>query len=281
VSTSSRRGAPRRERAPLPRTPDLNRDRRGTVRGGACGRGSHLRSSPESLHLGGVPRAALFDIDGTLVDSVDLHARAWQEAFARFGKAVPLEDVRAQIGKGGDQLLPLFLEQDELERFGDDLSEYRAGLYERRYLPWVKAFPGARELLAKLKRFGMQVALASSCQRVELGYYLRLVGGASLVDAATTADDVDRTKPYPDVFEVCLARLGVEAGGAVAVGDSPFDAESATRAGVEAIGVLCGGSPERLLRAAGCSEVYQDPADLLARLESSRLAPETDARRGR
>lgn len=228
-----------------------------------------------------MPRAALFDIDGTLVDSVDLHARAWQEAFARFGKTIPLEEIRGQIGKGGDHLLPVFLEEEELERFGEDLTEYRSGLYERQYLPRVKPFPGARELLARLKRLGLAVALASSCRRVELGYYLRLVGGASLVDAATTADDVDRTKPYPDVFEVCLGRLGVEVGEAVAVGDSPFDAESAKRAGIAVIGLLCGGFPERALRAAGCCEIYQDPADLLARLETSRLAPEADARRGR
>jgi HAD superfamily hydrolase (TIGR01509 family) len=228
-----------------------------------------------------VPRAALFDIDGTLVDSVGLQARAWHEAFARFGKTVRLEEIRGQMGRGPHHLLSVFLRREELELFGEDLAEHRSGLYEQRYLPRVKAFPGARDLLAQLKRSGVEVALASSCGRVELGYYLRLVGGASLVDAATTAEDVDRSKPLPDVFGGCLARLGVEAGEAVAVGDSPFDAESARRAGVEVIGLLCGGFPEGELRAAGCSEVYKDPADLLARLETSRLAPPSDARRGR
>ncbi len=225
--------------------------------------------------------AALFDIDGTLVDSVDLHARAWEEAFARFGKSIRYEEIRSQIGKGGDQLLPALLSEDEVERFGEDLTEFRAGLYERRYLPLVQAFPGARELLARLKRGGTMVALASSCRRSELGYYLRLVGGASLVDAVSTADDVDRSKPFPDVFEVCLERLQVEAREAIAVGDSPFDAESATRAGIETLGLLSGGFPEQALRAAGCTHVYQDPADLLARLASSPLAPEQSAPRGR
>jgi HAD superfamily hydrolase (TIGR01509 family) len=222
-------------------------------------------------------RAVLFDIDGTLVDSVDHHARAWQEALAHFGKEVPYRDVRSQIGKGGDQLLPVFLSEDELERFGEELSEYRTGLYQRNYLPVVKVFPEARELLARLKQSGTTIGLASSCQRTELGYYLRLVGGASLVDAATTADEADQSKPAPDIFQACLEKLGFEASEAVAVGDSPFDAEAATRAGLVTVGVLSGGFPEAALQAAGCTAIYQDAADLLARLASSPLAPEGPA----
>lgn len=219
-------------------------------------------------------RAVLFDIDGTLVDSVDLHARAWQQALARFGKQVSYDAVRAQIGKGGDQLLPEFLSEEELERFGDDLDEYRTGLYQRECLPLVKAFPGARDLLARLKQAGSSIGLASSCKRMELGYYLRMVGGASLVDAATTADDADRSKPFPDIFEACLEKLGLDAADAVAVGDSPHDAEAARRAGLATVGVLSGGFPARSLEAAGCTAVYRDVAELLERLPTSPLAPE-------
>ncbi len=218
-------------------------------------------------------RAVLFDIDGTLIDSVDLHAQAWKEALARFGKNVSYDAVRSQIGKGGDQLLPEFLDADERERFGDDLEEYRSGLYQRSYLPWAKAFPQTRELLARLKQSKLLVGIASSCNRAELGYYLRLVGGASLVDAVTTKDDVDRSKPFPDVFEVCLEKLGLDAADAIAVGDSPFDAEAAARAGLQAVGLLSGGFSERALEAAGCIAIYSDVAELLARLESSPLAP--------
>jgi HAD superfamily hydrolase (TIGR01509 family) len=219
-------------------------------------------------------RAVLFDIDGTLVDSVDLHAQAWQESLARFGKEVPCEEIRSQIGKGGDQLLPVFLNDEELERFGEDLAEHRTGVYQRQYLPWAKPFPGARDLLARLKQGGMLVGLASSCKRVELGYYLRMVGGASLVDAATTAEDVERSKPEPDVFLACLERLALDPGDAVAVGDSPYDAEAAGRAGITTVGVLSGGFEQRDLEAAGCIAIYQDCADLLARLPSTPLAPE-------
>jgi HAD superfamily hydrolase (TIGR01509 family) len=226
------------------------------------------------MTFGAMARAVLFDIDGTLVDSVDLHARAWHEALARFGKRVPYDDVRSQIGKGGDQLLPVFLSQDELARFGEDLSEYRDGLYRREYLQQVKPFPGARDLLARLKQAGSAVGLASSAKRMELGYYLRMVGGAAFVDAATTAEDADRTKPFPDIFEACLDRLGFEASDAVAVGDSPYDAESARRAGITTVGVLSGGFPEDVLVAAGCTAIYRDVAEILERLASTPLAPE-------
>jgi HAD superfamily hydrolase (TIGR01549 family) len=219
-------------------------------------------------------RAVLFDIDGTLMDSVNLHAQAWQEALARFGKEVKYEDVRSQIGKEGDKLLPVFLDEEELERFGEDLDEYRAGLYERQYLPWAKPFAGARDLLARLKQAGTLVGLASSCKRTELGYYLRSVGGASLVDAATTADDAEQSKPQPDVFLACLEKLALDPGDAVAVGDSPYDAVAAGRAGIRMVGVLSGGFPQRDLEAAGCIAIYQDVGDILERLQTSPLAPE-------
>jgi phosphoglycolate phosphatase-like HAD superfamily hydrolase len=125
-----------------------------------------------------------------------------------------------------------------------------------------------------LKQAGTAVGLASSCNRTELGYYLRMVGGASFVDAATTADDAEHSKPHPDVFEACLDRLGFEASDAVAVGDSPYDAEAALRAGLVTVGVLSGGFSERTLEAAGCTALYRDVAELLERLPTTPLAPE-------
>lgn len=216
-------------------------------------------------------RGVLFDVDGTLIDSVDLHAEAWQKALARFGKDVPRDELRAQIGKGGAEILRDLLSDEEFERYGEDLDEYRAGLYQREFLPWAKPFPHARELLARLKQIGALVGLASSCRRVELGYYLRMVGGASLVDAATTADDVENGKPSPDVFEACLERMALSPGQAVAVGDSPYDVEAAGGAGLSAVGVLSGGFSQRALEAAGCLAVYQDVGDLLTRLDDSPL----------
>ena len=219
--------------------------------------------------------AVIFDIDGTLVDSVDLHARAWQEAFRRFGREVPFEEVRHQIGKGGDQLMPVFFSHGELERFGGEMEEYRGRLYKSEYLPQVRAFPRVRELFERIRRDGKRIALASSAKAEELAAYKKIARISDLVEEETSADDAERSKPHPDIFEAALGQLeGVRPGRAVVVGDTPYDAQAAGKAGLRTVGVLCGGFPERELREAGCVALYQDPADLLARYDDSVLGRE-------
>src|SRR5690349_5774703 len=142
----------------------------------------------------------LFDVDGTLVDSVDLHARAWQEALQHFGHRVAFEQIRAQIGKGGDQLLPVFLAEDELGRRGEVIEEYRGDLYKRKYLKRVRAFPRVRELFQALLRRGARIALASSAKGGELATYKEIARIDDLVEAETSADDAERSKPHPDIF---------------------------------------------------------------------------------
>ena len=217
--------------------------------------------------------AAIFDIDGTLVDSVDLHARAWQEAFARFGKEIPYERVRYQIGKGGDQLMPVFLSEEELERFGEELEKYRGELFKRVYMPRVKAFPKVRELFERIRRDGKRIALASSAKQEELEVYKKIAGIEGLVEEEASKDDAEKSKPHPDIFEAALARLGGPTPARVIVfGDTPYDAEAAGKADLRTVGFLCGGFPEEDLRAAGCIRIYRDAADLLARYDESPLA---------
>jgi HAD superfamily hydrolase (TIGR01509 family) len=219
------------------------------------------------------PLAVLFDVDGTLVDSVDLHARAWREAFARFGKEVALEDVRRQVGKGGDQLIPVFLSEAEQARDGEAVDRFRAELWRREYMPEVPPLPMARELVLRVKRDGKKVALASSGKEDEVAWNRRLLGlDGSILEAATTSDDAERSKPHPDIFEAALAATRVPPERAMAVGDSPWDALSARRAGIRTVGVLSGGFAEADLRDAGCIAIYRDPADLLARYDGSPLA---------
>jgi HAD superfamily hydrolase (TIGR01549 family) len=218
-------------------------------------------------------KAIIFDIDGTLVDSVDLHARAWQDAFRHFGREVEFERVRHQIGKGGDQLMPVFFSAAELERFGEELEKFRGELYKREYISRVRAFPQVRELFERIRADGRRIALASSAKKDELKTYKELARIADLIEEETSADDAERSKPHPDIFEAALAALGdVRADEAIVIGDTPYDAEAAGKIKLRTIGVLCGGFPEAELRAAGCTDIYRDPADLLARYNASPLA---------
>lgn len=218
-------------------------------------------------------KAVIFDIDGTLVDSVDLHARAWAAAFSKFGRHVEFDRVRQQIGKGGDQLMPVFFSQEELEKFGEEMEKYRGELYKRAYLPHVRPFPRVRELFERIARDGRRIALASSAKEEELKVYKDLARVTDLVAEETSKDDVARSKPHPDIFAAALERLGdVAASDVVVVGDSPYDAEAAGKLNLKTVGVLCGGFPEAQLRAAGCVEIYRDPADILARYDETPLS---------
>lgn len=227
-----------------------------------------------------MPKAVIFDIDGTLLDSVDLHAQAWQEAFRDFGHEIPFDEIRSQIGKGGDQLLPVFLSKQEIEEKGKQLQEYRGRLFKEKYLAKVKPFPGVRELFEKVKRNGQQVALASSAKGDELKDFERIANIEDLVEVETSSADAKRSKPHPDIFEAALDRLGdkVKPEDAIVVGDSPHDAEAAKRAGLRTVGVRCGGFPEAALREAGCIAIYNGPEDLLRHYEQSPLAPNQDGR---
>jgi HAD superfamily hydrolase (TIGR01509 family) len=218
-------------------------------------------------------RAVIFDIDGTLLDSVDLHAQAWVDAFAHFGVRVSHDQARSQIGKGGDQLLPVFLDAERVEREGETIEAYRSDLFKRDYLSKVKPFPAVRALFEHLKREGLTIALASSGKAKEVEHYQSLMDVEDLTDVVVSSDDVERSKPFPDIFQAALEKLApITAAQAVVIGDTPYDAEAAGKAGLPTIGVLCGGFPEADLSAAGCMAIYKDPRDLLDGYAASPLA---------
>lgn len=216
------------------------------------------------------PAAAIFDIDGTLIDSVDLHAEAWQRAFRKLGREVSFLEIRAQIGKGGDQLLPAFFTAAELEDFGGELEKERERVFKGELMEKVRPFPGVRALFERLAGDGWQIALATSGKKAELKHHLELLGIGDLVTAGVSSDDAARSKPHPDIFEAALEALGgLDPARALAVGDTPYDAQSAGRAGIRTIAVRCGGFPRPDLRAAGAIAIFEGPADLLARYEES------------
>ena len=237
-------------------------------------RGRRVTAQPDSTVAANFfpvrKKAALFDIDGTLVDSVDIHAEVWQRVLAEFGKKETFADVRRQIGKGSDTLLPEFLTGEEVAQKGKEIAEYRAELFKREYLNRVRPFPKVADLFRRIRREGIRIAVASSSKADEVAHYKKLCGIEDLVDAETSADEAEKSKPHPDIFEAALAKLPeATAAEALAVGDTPYDAEAAAKSGIQTIGVLSGGFPEADLRKAGIIALYRDCADLLERFESS------------
>jgi HAD superfamily hydrolase (TIGR01509 family) len=216
-------------------------------------------------------QAAIFDLDGTLLDSVDLHAMAWHEAMAEFGHSVTFEQVRSQIGKGGDKLIPAFLSPPEQKEHGADLEEWRSRRFKTKYLSLIRPFSAVPDLLLRARQAGLRIGIASSAKRSELEQYLDIAAISSLVDETTSSEDVEQSKPAPDIFQSILQKLQIAGDNAVAIGDTPYDAEAARKAGMPTIGVLCGGFNETELRKAGCVEIYPGPAALLACIGESLL----------
>jgi phosphoglycolate phosphatase-like HAD superfamily hydrolase len=217
-----------------------------------------------------MPQAAIFDVDGTFVDSVDLHASAWREALAHFGHEVTFEEVRRQIGKGGDQLIPVFLSEVDQAAHGQEMEAWRSRLFRSKYLPMVRPFSAVPELLRRVRDAGLKVAVASSAKKEELDAYLEIAGASALVDITTSSSDAERSKPAPDIFQVALRKLSGPA--AETVGDTPYDAQAAGGVGLRTIGFLCGGFTEADLRSGGCIAVYPGPGALLACFDASPLA---------
>lgn len=223
-------------------------------------------------------RAAIFDIDGTLIDSNDLHAEAWGEVFRRFGVNLPHHLIRAQIGKGRDNLMPALLPPDLIDRHGEELEEQRKTLFKHDYLPRARPFPGVQDLFKSLKSSGARIVLATSAAEEELESHKRTLGIADLIDGATSADDVEHSKPCPDIFQAALAKLpGIAPHEAVVVGDTPYDMKAAVTAGIQRVAVLSGGFDPDLLRAAGAQELFAGPWALPPRVDLWLQPAETKA----
>ncbi len=221
--------------------------------------------------------AFIFDVDGTLIDSNDFHAKAWQEALAEKGFKIAFDKIRPQIGKGADTLLPEFLSASEIEKYGDDLGDLRGAIFKKEYLNRVKPFPKVRELFQKIKADGIKIALASSANEDEVEAYQKIADIEDLVEKSTSADDAEKSKPEPDIFQAALKLLGnPPPENVLVVGDTPYDAEAAAKANLKIIGVLCGGFARADLEQAGCVEIYKSPADLLENYEKlvSRVSPQ-------
>jgi HAD superfamily hydrolase (TIGR01509 family) len=218
-----------------------------------------------------VTRAVLFDVDGTLIDSNDQHARAWVASLAEAGYTIPFERVRPLIGMGGDKVLPELvpgLTEDSPQ--GKAIGEARKRIFKERELPTIEPTRGARELLEAVRARGARVVVATSAKGDELEGLLARGDLGPLVDLATTSDDAEESKPDPDIISAALKKAGIEAKDAVMVGDTRYDVEAAHKAGVPCVALLCGGNDPATLREADA--VYADPAELTAALDRPPFA---------
>jgi HAD superfamily hydrolase (TIGR01549 family) len=215
-----------------------------------------------------MPKTAILDIDGTLVDTNYHHALAWFRAFRQHGEALPVWRIHRHIGMGGDQLVEsLCGEQVERDK-GDDIRAAEKVLYME-LIDEVEPFAGARDLIRELKEAGHAVVLASSAKSEEVDHYLDLLDARDQVDAWTDSSDVESTKPEPDLVHAAMEKAGNSE--AVMVGDSTWDCEAAQRAGIETIAVLTGGFSEAELRDAGAAVVFRSIDELRERVRETPL----------
>lgn len=218
-----------------------------------------------------MPSGVIFDVDGTLVNSNDAHTSAWIDAFKEFGfSEIAFATVRKMIGMGGDKILPDLTGLSEDDERGKKLLDRRKQIFLEKYLPELKPFPSSRELVERIKREGMIAVVASSANKKELAPLLKVARVDDLMDATTSSDDAEDSKPDPDIVQAAVAKTHLTAAQLIMVGDTPYDIEAAKGAGVPIIGVRCGGWGDRDLK--GALAVYDDPAELLAKFDESHLA---------
>ncbi|GAB4514573.1 MAG: HAD family hydrolase [Anaerolineae bacterium] len=213
--------------------------------------------------------AVILDVDGTLVDSNDAHASAWLSALQAYGYDVTFDNIRPLIGMGGDNLLPAAVQVTQDSEIGQEIAKERRKVYKTVYLPNVKAFPKVRELVAHLQQAGLQLIAASSGEESEVEANLHKAGVEDLVTDYTSSDDVENSKPEPDILEAALEKLGCSPKQAVMIGDSPYDIQAAQKLGLPIIALRCGGFSDDVL--ADATAIYDDPADLLAHFAESPL----------
>ncbi len=210
-------------------------------------------------------RLAIFDVDGTLVDSTYHHALAWHRAFAEREIVLPMWRIHREIGKGGDRLVPDLAGEEVDRRCGDALRERQHALYAE-LLPEVVPFAGAHELLAACKERGWRIALASSGRADEVERYLGLLDADGIPDAVVSSGDVETTKPAPDVLALARERAApdVDPSRALVVGDATWDCEAARNASMTPVAVRCGGFGREELEAAGAVAVFETLGELRA-----------------
>jgi len=214
-------------------------------------------------------QGVIFDIDGTLVGSNDAHAQSWVDAFAEAGYNVPFDVVRPLIGMGADKLLPKTVGVSHESDKGKKLLARRSEIFRGKYLPRLKPLPGSRALVLRVRDDGLKAIVATSAKDDELKGLLQAAAVNDLMEERATASDAKRSKPDPDIVQAAVEESGIGKENLIMIGDTPYDVEAATRAGVRTIAFRSGGWNDDDLN--GAIAIYDGPADLLAHYEASPL----------
>lgn len=215
-------------------------------------------------------QGVILDVDGTLVDSNDAHALAWQEALEAEGFAASFEQIRRLIGMGSDKLLPEVTGLSADSAAGRRISQRRGEIFKERYLPTLKAFPEVPALLRRMQNSGLELVVGSSAKQDELTGLLEVAGATGFIEEKTSSDEAEHSKPDPDIIQASLEKTGYAPHEVVMLGDTPYDLEASQKAGVPMIALRCGGWTDPDLT--GAIAIYHDPADLLAHYDASPLA---------
>ncbi|AFL89601.1 haloacid dehalogenase superfamily enzyme, subfamily IA [Terriglobus roseus DSM 18391] len=217
-------------------------------------------------------KAVLCDLDGTLLDSNAFHAESWQRTFEHFGFPADFEAIVKQIGKGGEYLLPNFVPENKLPALKKEINAFRKRLFHREYIDRIVPFADARRLLERMRQQGLRIAVATSSEKEDLEAFKTLLKIHDLIEEDATADDAEKPKPEPDIFQAAMQLLKVSPDEALALGDTPWDVEAAAKAGVRTVAVQTGGWRREELQEAGALAVYVDVADIVRNFDSSPFA---------
>ncbi len=212
-------------------------------------------------------KGILFDIDGTLIDSNDAHVKSWGEAFAESNFEINYDSIRKKIGMGSDHLIPELIKVSKESQLGRTIDKRHGEIFRTKYLPFVKSFPGAKELLQSLKTKGFKLIVASSSSGIDLNEILKIDSLINYFDNLNIPTSDTHSKPDPDIILNALSKGTLNKENAIMIGDTQYDIEAAKRAGVKTIAFTCGGSEVKDLR--GAIAIYQGPKYFLENLPSS------------
>jgi HAD superfamily hydrolase (TIGR01509 family) len=226
-----------------------------------------------------VLRGVIFDIDGTLVDSNEAHARSWVDTLHEVDYDVPFDVLWAMIGMGGDKLLPSAIGIESDSSLGRRLSRRRWEIFQRDYLPRLKPTTGARELVQRMKDDKLSLIVASSAGGDELDLLMEAANVSDLMKQRTSSSDAADSKPDPDIVRAAVHKSGLHPEELIMLGDTPYDVQAAIGANVKLVGLLCGGWT--ILELSGATAIYDDPADLLDWYDYSPFAVKALAGKGR